>query len=278
MRDSGDCRENGRYDDNTPAQQDVHFPCAAVCSLKITRDRLTMNIGRKLAEGVGSWLRFEQICGRTELFSEQYLTASIGQILLGNGYRVTPEYKHPVLLSHTTGRGKRPAVDFVCRDISGTGNITVAVESKWIGASVPSFRSIFWDIIRLSLIADGGADAYFVLGGLKRDISEIFKAQPFTAIATNKSKKFLLRLNEDASKHTVDQRVVNSVPLGPVVPDWEETIRTLVEPYPDMLVSNVITTQLSASFPKESKADQFQIVVWKVAVKSKSGRFRPKML
>lgn len=237
-----------------------------------------MNIGRKLAEGVGSWLRFEQICGRTELFSEHYLTASIGQILLGNRYRVTPEYKHPVLLSHTTGRGKRPAVDFICRDGITTGKITVAVESKWIGNSVPSFRSIFWDIIRLSLIADQGADSYFVLGGLKRNINDLFKDQPFTAIATNKSKKFLLRLNEDAEKHSVDQRVVNSVPLGPVVPDWQETIRTLVEPYPDMFVPNVITTQLSASFPKESKAEQFQIVVWKIGVKSKSGHFRPKVL
>lgn len=236
-----------------------------------------MNIGRKLAEGVGSWLRFEQICGRAELFSEHYLTASIGQILLGHGYRVTPEYKHPVLVSHTRGSGKRPAVDFVCRDGNANGDIEVAVESKWIGQTSPSFRNIFWDIIRLSLIAEGGAETYFVLGGLKREISDLFRNQPFAAIATNKSKKFLLRLNEDVERQSVDQMVVNSLPLGPVVPDWQETIQSLVEPYPDMLIPNIITTQLSASFPKESKADQFQIVVWKVGVKTESGRFRPKV-
>ena len=232
-----------------------------------------MNIGRRLAEGVGSWLRFEQICGRTELFSERYLAAPIGQILLGNGFRVTPEYTHPVLLLHASGRGKRPAIDFVGR-VNGQTALSVAIETKWIGHTVPKFDDVLWDLIRLALIVRSGpAQAYFVLGGTSYSLKEFLAGDPFTTTATNGSKKFLLRIGDDQASTARLRQHVNSVPLGPVVPAWRERIATLLSSYQELEVPNTITTQLASRFPDTATTDQYQVIAWKVAIKTTGGFF-----
>ncbi len=90
-----------------------------------------MNIARKLAEGVAGWLFYEFHSRRYELFSEKYLTAPIGNILHGQFDRkVIAEYNHPILTQAKKTPGRPPQLDFVIVD---KGNITVAVESKWIG-------------------------------------------------------------------------------------------------------------------------------------------------
>lgn len=149
-----------------------------------------MTTGRRIAEGVGSFLRFEHYSGRSELFSEKYLCSAIGQILSGTGFRTTPEYKHPALEKIMNGRGRRPAIDFVCRHhkpiyddhlVQHVDNkaIRKAVESKWIGNSSPAFESIMWDIVRLCLVnRDTNADCYFVIGGRVKDIREYFSNFP----------------------------------------------------------------------------------------------------
>lgn len=227
-----------------------------------------------LAEGVGSWLRFEQLCGRSELFSERYLAAPIGQILLGNGLRVTPEYVHPVLSAHTSGRGKRPAIDFVART-NGEAEIKVAIETKWIGNTVPKFDDVLWDLIRLALIVKSGpSHAYFLLGGTSVSLAKFLASEPFTTSATNGSKKFLLRIGDNQATTNRLRQNINSVPLGPVVPAWRLRIARLLSSYQSLEVPNTITTQLISRFPDAAKADQYQVIAWKVGTKANGGIFR----
>jgi hypothetical protein len=233
-----------------------------------------MNIGRRLAEGVGSWLRFEQLCGRGELFSERYLATPIGQVLLGNGLRVTPEYVHPVLSLHTSGRGKRPAIDFVARTNDETA-IRVAIETKWIGNTIPKFDDVLWDLIRLALIVRSeSAQAYFLLGGTSASLAKFLATEPFTTSATNGSKKFLLRIGDDQATTARLRQNINSVPISPIVPAWRLRIAGLLSSYQSLVVPNTITTQLTSRFPDTAKTEQYQVIVWRVGVKATGGTFR----
>ena len=104
-----------------------------------------MRMGRRLTEGVGAWLMFEFSCDRSGLFSEKYLSQPIGQILSAvSGDRVIAEYRHTPLAQFMRGPGRRPEIDFaVCDPFP---DVKFAIESKWIGKTIPSVRSIVWDI------------------------------------------------------------------------------------------------------------------------------------
>ena len=157
-----------------------------------------MNIARKLSEGVAGWLFYELHSKRYELFSEKYLTAPIGNILHGQFERkVFAEYNHP-LLSQSKTPGRPPQLDFV---IIENNQITVAVESKWIGDSAISVADVIWDMIRLELVAKlTGAKCYFVLAGQKRKLNSFFQSERFLEKRSNGSTRPVLRLQKGLKK------------------------------------------------------------------------------
>jgi len=124
-----------------------------------------MDYAKLLTQGVGAWLHFENACGRSELFSERYMASPIGQILYArSGNRAHAEVKHPVLEKLAKGPGRRPEIDFVVYDRHH--KVSIAVESKWIGSTTPSIKSILWDLIRLEMVAHHEKSrSFFVLGG-----------------------------------------------------------------------------------------------------------------
>ncbi|MBP1861576.1 hypothetical protein [Rhizobium herbae] len=161
-----------------------------------------MNYARLLCEGVGSWLQFEHACDRSGLFSEKYLTQPIGQILSArSGNRVRAEYVHPVLSELAKGPGRRPEIDFVVCD--PYPSITIAVESKWIGKTKPSVDKIFWDLIRLEMLAHHSkARCFFVLGGMRSDLNSYFKHKLFSGIEPGEQTRPLLRTDINNAHRT----------------------------------------------------------------------------
>jgi hypothetical protein len=124
-----------------------------------------MNTYAKIADGLASWLTFEQRCGRVNLFSESSLAHPLGKLLQYRYEgRVRAEVEHSVLGPLKTGARQRPRVDFV---VDGAGGIyDLVVETKWASASPSLLRDIIRDVVRLDLLLGVHArEALLVLAG-----------------------------------------------------------------------------------------------------------------
>src|SRR5665213_3393392 len=131
-----------------------------------------MDIARLLTQAAGSWLHFEYCCNRSGLFNEKYLSVPIGQLLSSRfGDRVHAEFLHPVISPMMKGPGRRPQIDFAyCETYP---NVSIAVETKWIGATKPKISDILWDLVRLEMIAHhSNAQCVFMLGGRRKDLHD----------------------------------------------------------------------------------------------------------
>jgi len=224
-----------------------------------------MELARKLAEGVGSWLQYQYACHNSSLFSERYLTEPIGQILSAHSRtRVIAEHRHPVLAPLAAGRGSKPSVDFVVLDPHP--KVKIAVESKWIGQTKPSVRSIMWDLIRLELIAHAeGAECFFVLGGTKRALDAYFKQKEFTGPKSPH--------HPVLHAHTNEKFQVN---LSPSATYRIAMMKKLFEKYQSTAFPHRIIARRTDPFPPDCKATQYQIYVWHITSKAKRDFFYPK--
>jgi len=214
-----------------------------------------MTFARKLSEGVASWLHFEAQCGRAHLFNEKYLSNPIGQVLTSQyGPKVYAEVDHPVLTAHTMGRGKRPKIDFAVLD--PYPNISIAVESKWIGKSKVKVEDILWDLIRLELIsAIQGATTYFILGGKHKKLNTLFNSDAFLAPHDNRSPRPILNIGEYRS---TSLRLDNP-PISRI-----NTIRKLVRKYPHVEMPVRIHSGQPSVYPRTCFQSTYQVYVWKI--------------
>lgn len=225
-----------------------------------------MNYAKRLTEGVGAWLNFEAACDRTALFSERYLAHPIGQILNAvSGGRTLAEYPHPLLAPLKTSAGRRPEVDFVVVD--DQKQVTVAVESKWIGATTPPIEKIFWDLIRLEMLANQGVECLFVLGGKRKKLEALFAHGAFDAKDNRGHRTPLLR-------H--DNNVIHTTTLGPTVEARRPMLRKLFADYQDFAFPNAIQSRRSAPFPRDPKASVFQVYAWEIKASPKRTEFWPR--
>lgn len=226
-----------------------------------------MDLTRKLAEGVGSWLQYQYACNNCDLFSEQFLTEPIGRILSSNAnQRVIAEYQHPILGPLSNGPGRKPSVDFVvCHPYP---NIKIAVESKWIGKTKPSIEKIIWDIIRLELIAnETGADCFFLLGGMKKSLDAYFKNTNFAGRSTIDHPKPIL---------LTDKNLLQQFDLSGAVGHRRKVMKKLFSSYQDIPFPSKIMTRRSNPFPEFCKSNQYQIYVWKISSIGNRSIFYPK--
>jgi hypothetical protein len=223
-----------------------------------------MELARKLAEGTGAWLQYQYACNNSGLFSERFLAEPIGRILASiTTEQVLAEHPHPVLAPLARGPGAKPSVDFVVQDPHP--KVRVAVESKWLGQTRPSVRSIMWDLIRLEMIAHAeGADCFFVLGGMKRSLDAYFLRDAF------------------AGKHPhgpvlhASKNYKLEVTLAATVPHRMPMMKKLFANYQDVAFPHKILTRRTNPFPHACKSNQFQIYVWHVSSKGKRDVFFPR--
>lgn len=225
-----------------------------------------MDYAKVLTGGVAAWLQFESACDRSGLFSEKYLTAAIGQILSGrSGNRTLAEYKHPQLGPLKSGPGRKPEVDFVVLDPDN--KITLAVETKWAGRTKLSTEAIFWDLIRLELIAHHeGARCIFILAGSKQKLDGVFTEPAFADSRTKPQRSPMLR-------H--DNNVLHSTPLVPTVPVRIPMLKKLFAPYGHFEFPEKIVSRRSAPSPATAKKRDYQVYAWEIKPAANRRTFRP---
>lgn len=148
---------------------------------------MRMNVARRLAEGVGSWLHLEFCCYRAGLLSEVSLKAAVGQVLSSvpintKGARAHSDFPHEAINVFKKTNTKK--VDFALV-LAGDGvprrNAQVVVEAKWAGSPHCAPDKIVEDFVRLSLIKrmDPDCACVFVLAGHHRSVEKIVAEVPF---------------------------------------------------------------------------------------------------
>jgi hypothetical protein len=228
---------------------------------------MAMVLLRRLTEGLGAWLHYEFCCDRSELFSEKYLAPPVG-ILLSSAQigRVFAEFTHPILAPLMTGRGRRPALDFVISESWPTPKL--AIESKWVSESNFDVSSIVWDLVRLSLLnLHYGTECYFVLGGQKRMLNRLFLREEFAGPANRSDATSILnyKSNHSSSLHLVPDQHYR-VPL----------LRKVFEAWPPTLEApQKIVTRRTAPFPKGQPSYQYQVFAWQITCPPNKEVFRP---
>ncbi|SHF84533.1 hypothetical protein SAMN05444273_1181 [Litoreibacter ascidiaceicola] len=226
-----------------------------------------MDYAKVLTQGIGAWLHYEHACGRSELFSEKYLATPVGQILTArSSSRTHAEFKHPVLANLSTGPGRPPEIDFVvCENYP---EVSLAVETKWVGDSIPSIQSIIWDLIRLEMVNfQFGARCFFILAGKKDRMAKLFNAAGFINAAASGHKKPLLNVNKNAIHRTY---------LAPIDIFRRPTLKKVFKNYQDHEFPEFLSTRRSSPFPEVGSKRGYQVYTWEVLANGRKNTFWPK--
>jgi hypothetical protein len=227
-----------------------------------------MLLGRKLAEGVGGWLQFEFHCHRSEVFSEKYLAAPVGQILSAvYKTHVYAEVNHPYLRQFAMGSGRRPQIDFVVCD--PYPDIKIAVESKWVGKTGIKLEHLIWDLLRLELLAHHfNAESFFLLAGRKKYLDRLFQAKAFRGPVKSGKIRPVLKL---PGTHTLQMRL-DQPPMArvPVLKNVLQMGKVLNSEIPSKVVSSIPVV-----FPAICTSYAYQVYVWQIQSASERTTFIP---
>tara|TARA_R110002096_G_scaffold137252_1_gene290513 strand:- start:801 stop:1499 length:699 start_codon:yes stop_codon:yes gene_type:complete len=221
---------------------------------------------RKISEGVAGWLLYEFHCMNADMFDEKYLTKPIGNILKAKyGNRVEAEYNHPILNKYKTGKGRPPQIDLVIKNEKG--ELIAAVESKWYGNSPVKVKDIMWDLVRLEIIRNEyDIPCFFVLGGMKKRLNDLFKSQTFLEPNVYGKEKPLLTTSEHGR---------NFFYLTNPTSKRNRLIRNEFHQYSELTVPEKISVQNPSYYPKQGKNADHQIFAWEVLSNKTVNRFVP---
>lgn len=213
-----------------------------------------MDLGRRLLKGVGGWLQFEFQCHRAQVFSEKYLSVPIAQVLTAyHGTQVYAEVLHPVLAPLMTGPGRRPEVDFAVQD--PFPHFKVAIETKWHGTTPVTLEDVAWDIVRLALIHKAtGANCYFLLGGRRDRLMQLFSGIGFVSRQERSEKPIL---------PTTRRELRTIRPASPL--EYQVGIfKKLFSRHQSLDLPAKIKVVMAGIFPEQSANYEYQICVWKI--------------
>jgi hypothetical protein len=131
-----------------------------------------------LVNAVGSYLEFQALCHRTELFSEKYLSQPIGEFLMqAHSGSLVAEHGHQLLNQNGMARRGRPnQVDFalISRD---TRDVESVLETKWVIDRAYSKYEIFADLLRLECFREHGRHVrrFFLVAGTRTNFRKHFR-------------------------------------------------------------------------------------------------------
>lgn len=140
---------------------------------------MNRDVLRPVAYAVARWLSFQDLCRRSDLFSEAYLSQPIGEYLMSNYKgRLQPESDHPNLQPNSMGRPKQ--LDYTCWSPESKVMV-MAMECKWIGPSAYSKQALFDDILRLEVLRTGKGHVgrYFLVAGTIENFRKNFEQLNF---------------------------------------------------------------------------------------------------
>lgn len=222
---------------------------------------------QRLVEAVGAWLQYEQLCRRNELFSESYLTYSVGQFLQARAGRdLRSEYPHPVLTENDDGRGDKKRIDYVVLREDKT--VRFAVETKWKNKSARLTETIIQDLVRLHMLAEKhNATALLVFGGQLNRIWEMFKKKPHAPENPSDHKsKHMLPVEERYTKR--------SVRLKTTSPIRRPLMKRALWRFRDYELPESIHLTRLGPFPRNGRMNQAAVFGFRVNVRTHSN-FRP---
>lgn len=130
-----------------------------------------------LGAAVLHWLCFQNLCGRTSLMSEHYLSQPIGEYLLHHhSGSLEAETNHPNL-NNVKRRGRPRQIDF-CLIGREKKQITASFELKWVGELAIDKQRVIDDLLRLEVLRNKGNQhvyRYFLVAGKTDDFDKNFK-------------------------------------------------------------------------------------------------------
>lgn len=223
--------------------------------------RVDMHEFNRIADGLASWLRFEQLCGREPLFSESYLKQPLAQILAHQfPGRVLSEVSHPVL--QRSGRGDRSRTDFVVTGAPGKPH-ELAIETKWLSTSTSLLTDMVRDVVRLQLLLPAHAKRGILLfAGKTRNVEEFFLRQTIENASQLRPKPHLFANAKRSGLYF----------FHPGTPDYIRKVLSIaLEPlqvFSDIEIPCVIHLDCFGPFPRYSAKRFFTVLIWQVLSRS----------
>ena len=177
--------------------------------------------GENLRLAINTWLTFESLCNRSNLFSEGYLRKPLGEYLSANcNMDIISEHNHPLLADD--GVGRPPQIDFVVKRKDGT--FDAAIELKWFKNvnSTLEIKRIFSDLLRLRLLLENSmfstANSFFIIS-MEKKLLEDFKALQirgnkksfYYKVLCSKKQKLINIHDEYFRKIAIDRRLRNAL-------------------------------------------------------------------
>lgn len=129
-----------------------------------------------LAQVVVHWLRYQNLCGRSELFCEAYLSQPIGEYCLSlNPSHFEPESLYPK--DCQAGATRKRGMDFAVfgRNQADTQNaLKHAIETKFVTAKRSFFQEVYDDLFRLLWFQPtrepAGCQRWLVVAGYHKNV------------------------------------------------------------------------------------------------------------
>jgi hypothetical protein len=225
-----------------------------------------MNTAKRLAMAAGAFLQYEFACQRDTLFNERSLVTPISNVLKAvYKHEVHTEFLHPVLAPLKSGPGRRPEVDFAV--VQRYPEIICAVETKWVGAGGIKMEDLLWDVLRLELIAHSAkADAYFVLAGRRRHLSDFLGSKAFVGQVRSKGKvRTILKMRPQP-------RIRITAPLS----ERKGLFQKVLAEYQDLSFPVELSTTVGQMYPETCPTFQYQAYAWQIHFPPSMRRFYPR--
>lgn len=222
-----------------------------------------MKVFSKIAQGLASWLNFEQRSGRESLFCESYLSHPIGQLLKYRYEgRVKAEVKHPALQMNGVP-GKCPTIDFA---VTGKeGKYDLVVEVKWISKSPTLMADIIADIIRLDLLLpEHSREAIIIIAGNVRSYRKLFGQKKITELPLNTKYAHFLSIDveDKADRSALYFR-------HQLTPQVRALYAPVIKRFQSVEISSVIQLYRNGPFPHRATANEYMVCIWRLSPRGK---------
>lgn len=209
----------------------------------------------RLAHGLNSWLTFEEMCGRSALFSESYLTAPLGQLLASRyGARLIAEYPHPVLTTGKTGVGRKPALDFAVLD--APAHVELAIETKWLSKSNTLHRDIITDLVRLALVVNAHeAEGWLIVAGKAPNLKKFITSPKYKGHPKHLGSDPILPIGKTRS---------GTLRLHPPALFRGKLLASALKPFDGLKLPKSISTTYFGPNPDDLATGQYVTCLWRV--------------
>lgn len=210
---------------------------------------------QKFAKAIALWLEQEYMAGRSPILDESSLRHPVSIYL----QTVSTEVTYP---SQAATVGASKAVDFAVFRSGGTGQMSDAIEAKWITSSRSYTQEVFDDILRLENLNTSNLERWFLIAGRPNDIDKKIKKVEFNP--GNKAKR--KRAFEDVLGWNLDEKI--NVKCGDDISGrykfWKSATKAVsYATQPPKLPSSIDIT-LRGVYPGSKGDFEFKVFVWRI--------------